>query len=490
MTSRISAIAVLLLLLVACAEQEPGTQAETGPTPVAAATVALLTPTPTPVAPPTAVPTAAPPTRTPSATPVPSPTFDPGPVILPTVEIPTKTPPAELEEPLERTLDGIALRVNVLRELSSIRGVDRSFITRDDLSIRLKGLFEEERDEILKTQQLYATLGILSKDTDLYELLLGLYSEGVLGYFDTEDEKLFVVKRAGDFGPAETVVYVHEFVHALQQQNFDIHGTGEGLEANSDASSAYRALIEGDARLAELLYMSQHLTEEEQAASEPEASEALIQAFRSAPHVILRAYSFPYLEGTRFALSLYQTAGWNSVNLAFDEVPRSTEQILHPERYIDREEPKVVTLPDLANSLGEGWSEVTRDTMGEFFLMAYLESGFAFREAAVAADGWGGDTYSLLKGPQDESLLVLPIAWDSERDAREFRDTFVDYTEARTGLQWESADDGTDSRLMKLDDQVIFVSREALDTLLVFAPDLSVLEAVRVALGSDDGAGE
>ena len=91
MTSRISAIAVLFLLLVACAEQEPGTQAETGPTPVAAATIALLTPTPTPVAPPMAVPTAAPPTRTPSATPVPSPTFDPGPVILPTVEIPTKT---------------------------------------------------------------------------------------------------------------------------------------------------------------------------------------------------------------------------------------------------------------------------------------------------------------------------------------------------------------------------------------------------------------
>ncbi len=43
---------------------------------------------------------------------------------------------------------------------------------------------------------------------------------------------------------------------------------------------------------------------------------------------------------------------------------------------------------------------------------------------------------------------------------------------------------------MKLDDQIIFVSREALDTLLIFAPDLSVLEAVRVALGSDDGAGE
>ena len=80
--------------------------------------------------------------------------------------------------------------MNVLRELSSIQGVDRSFITRDDLSIRLKGLFEEDRDEILKTQQLYATLGIVSKDTDLYELLLGLYSEGVLGYFDTEDEKL------------------------------------------------------------------------------------------------------------------------------------------------------------------------------------------------------------------------------------------------------------------------------------------------------------
>jgi len=45
-----------------------------------------------------------------------------------------------------------------------------------------------------------------------------------------------------------------------------------------------------------------------------------------------------------------------------------------------------VTLPDLAGTLGEGWFELDTDTLGEFLIKTYLETG---TEDEVGADGCG-----------------------------------------------------------------------------------------------------
>ena len=479
-----AALVPLLLFLAACDSEEPSASPlAASPTPAAAALSVPPTPTPTPLS----QPTAGVPTQTPTSTPEPVATFAPGPVILPTVAVLTATPTTVPDDPLTRTLAGIGLRVNVIRELISRRVTERHFVSREDLGTLLLEYFEEDREEIDQAQRLYATLGIVEQDTDLYELLLGLYSEGVLGFFDTEEETLYVVKHDQEFGPPDERTYVHELVHSLQQQNFDIHERRESLEGNSDAEGAYAALIEGDARLTELIYMSEHMDEAEQQASQPPISQELLEAFRSAPHVILREYAFPYVEGARFVLGLYRLDGWDAVNRAFEESPQSTEQILHPQRYADGEEPEDVALPDLVAHLGEGWTEVRQNTMGEFFLMAYMETVGSFESAAAAADGWGGDRYALMKGPEDESLLVLPIVWDSEADAREFMDTFLQFTQVRTGVQWEPAEGDGASRLMTLDDQVISISLDMTKTLLVFAPDDDTLELVGAAIEEQSG---
>ena len=385
-------------------------------------------------------------------------------------------------DPLATTLDVIGLRVNVERELSSTAPVDRSFITREELATRLLAFFEEDRDEILEDQRLYAKLGILERGVVLYDLLLNLYSEGVLGFYDREEEKLFVVQETEEVGPPQVRTYVHEFVHHLQQQNFDIHATVKSLESNTDAARAYRALVEGDATLLEFAYIFQHLSEEEQEASQGEASDALIQAFQSAPRVIQRDYGFAYREGAQFVLTLYRTSGWEAVNQAYAEIPRSTEQILHPDKYDSGDEPVAVDLPDLVEVLGEDWSLVKRDTLGEFFLLTYLETDFSTEKASVAAEGWGGDRYALLDGPGEEDLLVSLTVWDTEDDGQEFFDTFMEFTEARTGAQWETAADETKTGLMTLPEQTIFIHLDMAETLLIFAPDTATLEMVRGAL--------
>ena len=471
---------VLLLAATACARDDTPTPVPTvDPTPTA---TPVPSPTPSPVSTPKPTP---PPTATP--TPEPTPTFVSAPVILPTATFPFGTPTPLPGDPLSWMLDGIELRVNVLRDLSSQRAVDRELITRGELGKLLLEIFEEEREEILRDQRLYATLGILQKGTDLFDLLLGLYGEGVLGFYRAEEEKFYVVRDSAEFGPQQERTYVHEFIHALQQQHYDFDATFDELEGNSDASAALSALVEGDARLAETAYIFEYLDEVQRAESEGQASDALISAFRAAPHVIQRQYLFPYVEGFNFAISLYRKEGWESMSQAFVDIPQSTEQILHPEKYSDRDEPIAVELPDLVETLGEGWSLDRNDTFGEFLLQAYMESGISRQQAALAADGWGGDAFSLLVGPLGETLLVLSIVWDTEIDAREFHDTFVPFTALRTGGRWETGDGAS---LLVLDDQVVLIGLDATSTVVIFAPDADVLANVLMALAAGDGRAE
>ena len=467
----------ILLLLAACTSKPSPTPTPT-PEPSPAALAAAPSPSPTPTPEPTTPPMT---TATAVPTPAPSPTPTPGPVIMPTVSMPTPTPGSAVGDTLSDTLDNIGSRTTVLRGLFSLREMDRAFINRDELLVRLREDFDEDRDFFDQIQELYITLGILERDASLYDLLLGIFSEDILGFFDTEEEKLFVVEDSPDFGPQGAVTYSHEFVHGLQQQHFDIHTTLDTLEDNTDMARAFRGLVEGDATVAQTLYLIQHLTQEEQAAYYA-SGEREPGFFESAPHVIQRTITFPYFEGTQFVINLFLAVNnWDLVNQAYQELPQSTEQILHPDKYLAGEEPTVVEISDLTAVLGDGWTLVRQDTLGEFVLMAYLESTLSAEVANIAAGGWGGDSYALLKGPQGQNLLVSLISWDNEGEAQEFFITFLDFMRARSEAEWETAEDG-EGKVLSLADQTIYIKRNIADTLLIYAPDLTTLETTRTAL--------
>ena len=371
----------------------------------------------------------------------------------------------------------------MLRELYAMDPVSREFLSRDELLVYLRDDLLEEEVDIREAQELYVTLGVLQRGESLFDLLLSLYGESVLGFFDSEEERLFVVKDAPEFGPRDATTYAHEFVHALQQEHYDIHSRGEKLQDNSDKSRAFRALVEGDARLSEALYMFRYLDEQEIAAAQEPQGDSGTQVLASAPHVIQRLVTFPYFEGTNFVYSLFLTANdWAPVNQAFQDLPLSTEHVLHPEKYQSREPPVAVELPDLAAVLGESWTEIGQDTLGEFLIMSYLETYVTPQRAAIAAAGWGGDAYVLFKGPVDRNLLVWQIIWDDDGEAREFSDTFTDAMEERTESTWEVVEGVEGAQTLGLPGQTVFIQLTADNTLLAIAPDAETLGVVMTAL--------
>jgi hypothetical protein len=131
---------------------------------------------------------------------------------------------------------------------------------------------------------------------------------------------------------------------------------------------------------------------------------------------------FPYLSGLEFVSALQREGGgtWKLVDLADRvRVPESTEQVLHPEKWVAVESPLPVRL-DV--ELGADWKRTARGTWGEWQTRELLESN-----GDAAAAGWGGDRYELWQrgacaaAPcRDADVLVMKWRWDTPEDAREF----------------------------------------------------------------------
>jgi hypothetical protein len=471
-------ILAVLLLAAACSDEPVPTTVPT----------AIPTSTQTPTPAPTLTPT---PTPTPEV-PTPTPTFSPGAVILPTVEVPvrTPTPVPSAEQLLARKLDIIGFKTSILRGLSASGPVERAFVTKDELRALVAQDMEEDREETLLTQKLYTILGILEPDVDLFDLMAGVFTDIVLGFFDTEGNKLYVVGDKTDFSEQNELTVAHEFVHGLQQLHFDIEATMESIEDNTDQRRAFTALVEGDATVGELLYGGKHFDDRQRAAAQASAGRADFSVYFSAPIVIQRTIAFPYLEGRSYAIELFiQTEDFELIDEAFEYVPRSTEQIMHPEKYASREEPLEVTVPDVSSSLGEGWAELDRDTFGELLLGSYLASWIDPQVASVAAAGWGGDRFALYEGPGRGLALGAVTRWDTEEDAVEFFDAFRDITQARLGSDWEPLEDVESAFILRGESQTALISLKGLDVTIVLAPDAPVLPSVLQELRSAGAPG-
>jgi hypothetical protein len=123
--------------------------------------------------------------------------------------------------------------------------------------------------------------------------------------------------------------------------------------------------------------------------------------------------------------------------------PRSSEQILHPEKYWNeatRDEPVLLSDPDVERILGQpGWFPVHVDTVGEMLTgvlttprdvkpdLASMQQASAWTTAA--AQGWGGDRFYLLAPGANPSQAasaskgfrgVWITLWDTPQDREEF----------------------------------------------------------------------
>ena len=438
-----AAFLVLVLLSAACTGQQPTELPTTAP--------ATATATPSP-------------SSTPSATIQPTATVTLAPAPTATEAIPptATSGPDTVPTPSATVYDEVLGRVSAIRGLNPTEPVVPQFMTRETLAAELADDLEEDLEELLKVQEVLRLLELIPRDADLTELLLGLYSEQVAGFYDSEEEELFLIgEPQEELAVQDELTLAHEFVHALQQQTYDINSMLESVEDNADAASALIALVEGDAVAVQYQYVNEHISRERMQESLG-SGEGGSSAFDSSPYFLQQDLLFPYVEGVVMVLTLRASLAWDGVDDAYSRPPASTEQVLHPDKYLSGEAPMIVELPDAAAALGEGWEEVYGNVMGEFFLRTYLETRLGQGVANSIAQGWGGDRYALLSGPGGEYALASLIVWDTTEDAREFYEVMV-----------ETESVAEDSYLGLEGVRVLWIvspSRQVTDTLLALWP--------------------
>ena len=414
------------------------------------------------------------------------------PVILPTVEVvlETPTPTAAFPQDLDRKLDAISLQAAAIRGLTNRGSFERRLVSSEELRQMLEEDLAEDAEDLEIADRLYSILGIIEPDSSLSDILLDVYSNIVVGLFDTDENALFVLADGDEFTLSNELTVAHEVAHGLQQQYYNIRDIRDGTEDNSDRRRAITALIEGDASLVEIIYRLRVFDDRQRQMHMEESQAADLSAYRAAPALIQRTVAFPYFEGANFAIGMYQLNGdFAAIDQAYDALPESTEQILHPELY-GVDSPLEITMPDLTTILGDGWSEVDRDVMGELFLAALLQAILPTGEANQAAAGWGGDSYILLEDDMGSEALVSVSVWDTLEDAEAFSSALMQYFQVVTeAKQWEEqeAGDGASAHRISSGSTAVEVRSESGQVSLTVAVDLDTVDDIVTALMESEG---
>jgi hypothetical protein len=318
---------------------------------------------------------------------------------------------------LEELLSSIERGIEEIRGIDTPPPVQHRFVDEQGMRDRLAEELEDPEiiAQIDHESALLKLFGVIPQDSDLAATYDELLSSQVLGLYDPEEEEFFVLgDDSTELGGEAQLTYAHEYVHRLQDAAFDLEAVEE-LANNDDMSIAISALIEGDATTAQTQYMLTNFDFAELSAILQEALEAQGNLPES-PYFLQQSLEFPYTEGAKFVAAVIAGGDFSPVDDAFDRLPISTEQILHPEKYLQNEEPLEVDVPD---DLADGWSVDSENVLGEFFLRTWLEA-IGSDNAGVATAGWGGDAYAIFESDDDEQALVVFTEWDTSEDAREF----------------------------------------------------------------------
>lgn len=255
----------------------------------------------------------------------------------------------------------------------------------------------------------YRLLALLPDTLELEPLLVNLYSEQVAGYYDPDSTMLFGVTGADRL--QLRLVLAHEMVHALQGQYLPLDSILHDIRSN-DRLTAAQAVLEGQATLVSIRVLSpgvdvtaqQGFWDEyrEQVAEQQDA----MPVFAHAPLLIRETLLFPYLDGAEF-MRWWGTSALRDSLPAGARMPASTEQILTPDRYRQRDQP--VVLRFVAGSPRRTYE----DDLGELeirVLDAQLR-GDVEAPRDIAPIGWGGDLYGVFDSPKG-AALVWYVVWD------------------------------------------------------------------------------
>jgi hypothetical protein len=335
---------------------------------------------------------------------------------------------------------------------------------------------EAESDEIV-----YRAFRLIPDDFDLAAYAQNLSEQDILGAYNPETLAVVAYSAAlSEELPFLRWQTAHSEMHNLQINIFGLEES-EILNLPTDQRIAFRAMIEGEANFVQYNYLQngEAFTPEEQVSVTDILNQGALALFNEAPPFLRAQFEFAYRSGFQFIQFLFDQGEFELVDNIWGNQPLSSEQILHPERYLAGDTPTVVNVPSLTDALDGDWQLVRQDTLGEFYLRQHLEQYLSPEELDTAALGWDGDQYIVYwDAANDELVMALRLAWDGQDDPAEFTTAYTNYLRRVYTTESQLQVDG--GQCWEGEDVTCFYQFE-LQTFVVRAPDLETAAIVAAA---------
>ncbi len=316
-------------------------------------------------------------------------------------------------------------------------------------------------------------MALLGPDQDYRDEVTALLVGQAAGVYDASNKVLYVLdlaSNASDWLAQATLA--HELAHALDDQHVALQQLLEpgGTEPTKDHLFAVGAAIEGSAiAVSDAWAAATPPPEGYDPMADPGARRTAVQA--NAALVAAPPYC-TLLLGRHLAGRMFFAAGrklravpdgtYLGLLSIQDDLPASTEQVLHPEKYwlpADREAPVVLAnAAQLAESIADRTSKrvLGQNTLGELVagvlaqpIDRKLNPARTRRIDAwtnAASTGWGGDRLFLVgdDGGTAGKAVTTPgvvwiTAWDSVADRDEFAAALQQYRGSATGVAMHTA---------------------------------------------------
>jgi hypothetical protein len=215
-------------------------------------------------------------------------------------------------------------------------------------------------------------------------------------------ERAFFIRRGGTDRSAR----VEALTRALVDQNYGLRRFAPLRARDRDAALAAAATVDGLAALV-----------------------SGRRATRTTGRPLQRFLAAEAGAGTRSGRSLLATlrsvGGRFAVGTALRAPPATTEQLLHVDKFLERERALPVPLPPRVVDA----SLTANETFGELDLRALLDA-FGITAASAAAEGWAGGRVGVYTEPNGSTTVALDVRWDSPADATEWSEATARYVPA------------------------------------------------------------
>jgi hypothetical protein len=344
--------------------------------------------------------------------------------------VPAKSPaqvPAAASPEFLRAADEVIAQMSQILDLPIKEPLKKSLRSKQEIRdylIREEKSDKEDAERYADTKALEA-FGLIPRGFPLDAFMLDVLTDQVAGLYDPKAKEFYI---ADWISPDEQrAVMAHELTHALEDQSFHIDPWIKAARPNDDAESAREAVSEGSALAAMVDYT---LRDEKVGVRDLPDVSLLIRSgaieemdkdtnLANAPPYIRDDLLFPYLAGTNFSQQFLKAhAGWADLKLLFQDPPVSTQQIIHPDLYLNGVKPAPVALPEWKGLVPADWKLLEENVMGEFNLHEVLKQFLGEERASMLSPAWTGDRYAVFEDVKRKtSPLVFRVALDNAQDA-------------------------------------------------------------------------